>query len=225
MSDEVKVDGEKLQFDKAEFKTEDSGAKSCAVCRKQIADSYYEVNGNVSCPECKVRIEEELAKGSPMLRFLKALIFGAVAAIAGSVIWFAVAKLLNLEVGLIAILVGFMVGWSVKKGSEGRGGMGYQFLAIFLTYFSVATAYAALIYSDPSFTQSMETLPVIVRIITAFISGVTLPFLAGFENILGLLIIGFGLYEAWMLCRCVKMRITGPYQLAMQAPAAAQTGI
>jgi len=37
------------------------------------------------------------------------------------------------------------------------------------------------------------------------------PFLAGIENILGLVIIGFALFQAWQMNRRVPLTITGPY--------------
>ena len=40
------------------------------------------------------------------------------------------------------------------------------------------------------------------------------PFLAGFENIIGIVIIGIGLYEAWKLNRRSTLTITGPHALA-----------
>ena len=39
------------------------------------------------------------------------------------------------------------------------------------------------------------------------------PFLAGFENIIGLLIIGFGLWEAWRLNKRSQMEVLGPYAI------------
>jgi hypothetical protein len=46
------------------------------------------------------------------------------------------------------------------------------------------------------------------------------PFLAGVENVIGLIIIGIGLYEAWKLNRRVEVVITGPHAV-QPAPAAA----
>jgi hypothetical protein len=37
------------------------------------------------------------------------------------------------------------------------------------------------------------------------------PFLAGIENVIGLVIIGFALYQAWKMNRRVPLAITGPY--------------
>jgi hypothetical protein len=38
-----------------------------------------------------------------------------------------------------------------------------------------------------------------------------MPFLAGAQNLVGLIIIGIGLYEAWKLNRRVSMAISGPH--------------
>ena len=40
------------------------------------------------------------------------------------------------------------------------------------------------------------------------------PFLVGAQNIIGLLIIGFALFEAWKINKRVPVRIAGPFQLA-----------
>ncbi|MGC4119342.1 MAG: hypothetical protein QM765_33210 [Myxococcales bacterium] len=44
------------------------------------------------------------------------------------------------------------------------------------------------------------------------------PFLAGFENILGLCIIAFGLYEAWKLNKKAQLVFNGPLRVAAAAP-------
>jgi hypothetical protein len=56
-----------------------------------------------------------------------------------------------------------------------------------------------------------------------FLLIMALPFLAGFENIIGLAIIAFGLYEAWKINRRTVLSITGPFQIGA-SPAAPATG-
>ncbi|HEX2223383.1 MAG TPA: hypothetical protein VHN15_04160, partial [Thermoanaerobaculia bacterium] len=51
------------------------------------------------------------------------------------------------EVGLISILVGFLVGAGVKKGSGGYGGWKYQTLAVALTYVAICCTYIPMIYT------------------------------------------------------------------------------
>jgi hypothetical protein len=50
----------------------------------------------------------------------------------------------HLEIGIVAILIGYMVGYAVRKGAGGRGGRRFQILAVALTYASVALAYAPI---------------------------------------------------------------------------------
>jgi hypothetical protein len=57
----------------------------------------------------------------------------------------------NLEIGIVAILIGYMVGYSVRKGAGGRGGRRFQIVAVALTDASVALAYAPL-----AFQQAIE---------------------------------------------------------------------
>lgn len=46
-----------------------------------------------------------------------------------------------------------------------------------------------------------------------------LPFLQGFQNIIGLAIIAFGLYQAWKLNRRVRLVISGPFRAGPAASA------
>ena len=48
------------------------------------------------------------------------------------------------------------------------------------------------------------------------------PFLAGIENVIGLVIIGFALYQAWKMNRRVLLTITGPYAVGQGGTAAQQ---
>ena len=59
---------------------------------------------------------------------------------------------------------------------------------------------------------------VIFSIVLLLVIACAAPFLAGIQNIIGLVIIGIGLYEAWKLNKRVSIEITGPHPVAM-APA------
>jgi hypothetical protein len=52
-----------------------------------------------------------------------------------------------------------------------------------------------------------------VMLAALFAISMAVPFLAGFENIMGLFIIGIGLYEAWKLNKRVDVEITGPHKV------------
>ena len=65
--------------------------------------------------------------------------------IACSVVWYVVLKLTDTQWGILAVVVGLVVGGAVRKGSNGRGGWRYQTLAIFLTYMAIVSSYVPYI--------------------------------------------------------------------------------
>jgi len=133
-----------LQFEHAE-RDGSASTLTCALCNQPVATSYYEVNGNVSCQRCRNQVMARWNRGSSGRRFAKALGLGFAAAALGAGIYFGVAALTGYEFGLVAIVVGVLVGGAVRKGSNGRGGWRYQLLAMFLTYTAVVVTDSSLI--------------------------------------------------------------------------------
>jgi hypothetical protein len=130
-------DGEELQFDQAEFATPAGDGPACTVCHRPIAAEYYELNGKVFCTECRRGVEVAFHGGSRLFRAIKALLLGSVAAAVGAVIYYTITHMTGWNIGIVAVVVGFMVGNNVRRGSGNRGGLGYQFLAVFLTYSAI----------------------------------------------------------------------------------------
>jgi len=129
-----------LQFEQAEY-ANPAASQSCVVCKQPISDSYYQVNDKSICPNCREQIEKTWTGGSGMGRFVRSTVFGVAAAALGAGIWYAISVWRNAEYGIIAIAVGFMVGWAVRRGANSRGGWVYQTLAIFLTYTAIVSTY------------------------------------------------------------------------------------
>jgi hypothetical protein len=141
--------GETLQFDRA---TSESGGAPvppspvvvCSACKLTITTQYYDVNGHALCGTCRAAAAAAAQTPKGMLPLLKAAAFGAGAGIVGAAIYYAVIAFAHLEIGIVAILIGYMVGYSVRRGAQGRGGFRFQVLAAALTYLAVASAYAPL---------------------------------------------------------------------------------
>src|SRR5262245_57707174 len=104
-------------------------AQACVQCKKPITDEYFEVGGHMICRACS----EGFRRGGELL---PALGYGAGAAVLGTLVWYAVIAAFNMELGIIAIGVGLLVGLAVRKGSGNLGGAKFQALAIALTYLS-----------------------------------------------------------------------------------------
>jgi hypothetical protein len=79
--------------------------------------------------------------GAGAHRFGRAILFGSGAALAGAAIYYAILAATGYSIGLIAILVGYIVGRAVNVGSNGKGGRKYQLLAALLTYFAMSSTY------------------------------------------------------------------------------------
>lgn len=268
----------RLDFEKADFGAP-AGELKCSTCPNEIADRYFEVNGATICAPCRAALAELERPEGGLKRFVLATVFGLAGGALGALVWYAVAKLFNLEIGLIAILVGWLVGAGVHKGAEGRGGRRYQLLAAFVTYASIVTTYIPPIYegftkaelADPAETTagasavtatatgSPETsrapggesapaptpAPIAATAspnpanaepeinFAAAVGGLLLagallyaiafasPFLMGFENIMGILIIGFAVYQAWGMNARRVLDIKGPFRVASRPVVAA----
>ena len=62
-----------------------------------------------------------------------------------------------LEIGIVAILIGWMVGRAIQKALPGGGMRRYQVLAAVLTYFAVGVAYMPLLFSETKKDRATQT--------------------------------------------------------------------
>jgi hypothetical protein len=82
---------------------------------------------------------------------------------------------------------------------------------------AAATAPAA----DASLPSAGE---IAVAFLAVFGLAMALPFLAGLENLMGIAIIGFALYEAWKLNRAQPLVVAGPFDATAAAAGGAPSG-
>lgn len=137
-----------IQFDHmATLPAADAGAArtvTCSGCRATLTTAYFNVNGLAACARCKSQVEEQSQSVREWGTVLRAGAFGFGAALVGAAVYYGVIALTGLEIGLVAILSGYLVGGAVRKGAGDRGGRRLQVLAVALVYLSIAFAYAPL---------------------------------------------------------------------------------
>ena len=212
---------------------------TCAACQRTITDAYFDVNGTTACESCHAEIARHAETPRGMGIFVKATIFGVVAAILGAVLYYAVIAITNFEIGLVAIAIGYMVGFAVRKGAGG-GGRRFQVIAVLLTYWAVGLAYVPLVFRDAPASrrepQQAEqagavqiaertddkegvrnaSVPLALAVLGGF--SLALPVLAVIGSLPGGLIsaaiIAFGMQQAWRLTRAPELVMTGPYRIA-----------
>ncbi len=204
-----------LQFDKAEFE-QPRATRACGSCGQNIALEYFAAGDMVVCPACADRVS---GAGASKLAVLRAIGYGLGAALLGTLVWWLIMKITGLELGIVAIAVGYLVGYAVRRGSDGAGGWRFQAIAMALTYLSITASYVPLVL------EGLRAGPGDPTLALGLVLGLALagPFLAGVKNILGIFIIGVALYEAWKLNK--RLVLSGPFRLqAAPAPAPAAAG-
>jgi len=122
-----------------------------------VGTQYYHVNDKPVCESCRGVVMSAAATPRTTGPLIRGGIFGLGAAIAGAAIYYAVIAIANLEIGIVAILIGYMVGYAVRKGAGGRGGRRFQILAVVLTYWSVGLAYAPLAFKQATKGKGDDT--------------------------------------------------------------------
>src|SRR5258708_14700566 len=126
-----------LQFQKAEFA---AGKSQCVLCPATIEQTYFHLNGQVICPACagKAQAGQQRPNNTWVLR---GLLYGAGMAVLCSIGYAIFTMVTNMEMALISIAIGYLVGKAVRAGSHGLGGRRCQVLAVMLTYFAIIMGY------------------------------------------------------------------------------------
>jgi hypothetical protein len=221
---------ESLQFRKAETTPE---KRSCTFCREPISDAYYHIGGRVACPACAQARSEGQARRGGMPELGRAFLYGLGAALAGSALFAVVALVAHIRLGLLAIVVGVMVGKAVVHGARGCRGRRFQILAVLLTYFSIGSSYVPLFIAEarehraakiaasgnqPSSPHAVRPAAAVAGLVFALVILTVLsliaPFLelaGGFSGVIGLVIVFIGLRQAWHYARADEAPIMGPY--------------
>lgn len=212
-----------LQFQKAEYA---GNAPKCTACKADLGPEYFQLAGQNICGNCAELARKDQDRPSHAA-FTRGLFYGVGMAAACLVGYAAIIMITGMEFALVAILVGYLVGSAVRKGSNGLGGRRCQIAAVALTYLAITLSYipvgireamrqeAKTTDPQPSTTAEPANAGGLAAAI-AVLSGLAIvsPFLGlgeGISGILGLLIIGFGLQRAWQLTARDERVLAGPF--------------
>ena len=181
-------------------------ALACAACGRPIEGAYFGVNGQTVCARCRAVIERLGVQGSsPGAAILR----GAVAAALCAAAYTAILVVTGYELGIVAIVVGVVVGKAVRAGAGGRKGPGYRALAVGLTYLAMTATTAFLVVRD-------RDVPVPVALLVSLATPV---FMLRAGSYLGVIILVIGLYEAWKMSAPPRLVVEGPFQAPVHADA------
>ncbi|MEO8097197.1 MAG: hypothetical protein ABI811_05805 [Acidobacteriota bacterium] len=222
-----------LQFQKAEYA---SGGPPCAACKTPIQQEYFQLAGSNICPACAAKARANQARPSHAT-VMRGLLYGAGAAVICSVVYASIILITGMGLGLIAVAVGYLVGRAVRTGSRGLGGRRWV-AAVALTYLAITFGYVPVIVQQmgkddrakqaaqkdkapqaarPASSVGMIAVGLVVLTGIAMVAPI-LNLMSGVGGILGVVIIGVGLLQAWKLTARDERLLVGPYQREEAAP-------
>ncbi|MCC6365231.1 MAG: hypothetical protein IT165_17085 [Bryobacterales bacterium] len=199
-----------------------SKMKACHNCGIALYedDKFYTIGGRLTCEYCSKKVKGKASKGgvaaAPVANRAGTsssapLANGIVAAIVAAVVYAIVATAARLEVGFMAFGVGWLVGYAVKSGAQGKTTRSMRFTAVVLVYMSLVVAHTAIgvaaiyLFGDAQVQAGVQqgvqqmkdagaggaTLGVVL---TLLLSSVVHPFVSG---VLSLVFLAIGMFQAW----------------------------
>jgi hypothetical protein len=220
-----------LQFRKAQ--PVGAEAKSCIACKQPIEGEYFQVRDQKICPDCAAKIEAG-KQNQQKVPLFRAVVYGVGAALAGCLLY-AIVLAMGVQIGIVALAVGWMVGKAIRSGSYGMGGRPQQILAVTLTYFAISASLIPALFfigmkqgyearstgkkqpaAEAPASPDAKAKPQRKATIAGFIALATIsPFLmlasAPVGGLISLFILFIGLQRAWAMTARHEILVTGPY--------------
>lgn len=192
-----------LQFEKAEFAGD---TRVCTLCKNSLGNPFYTYAGHPICATCST-LRGKLKQSDAITP--QAVLYGVGAAAVGAVIY-AIVSAIGFNWSLIAILVGWMVGKAIRTGAGGQGGLRLQILAVVLTYLAITFGPILAVLYRTEIPLSQISIP------RLFGLAVRLPFIEleanVFQGLLNIVILAFGLVQAWRYTKGSPHELLGPFQ-------------
>lgn len=197
-----------LQFEKADY---GGTATPCAMCNRGIEGQYWQANGHPVCQACASQLSA--TQNTPgRNRLIQGAIFALGAAAAASIAYAAILIVTGYDLALVSIAVGWLVGKAARQGTGGIGGRPVQIVAVVATYIAICgSLFFQILYS---FFKEGNVVTSLAGYVSLFLFALGKPVLEmreGFGGILGLLILFFGLMQAWQQTGAARLDLSGPY--------------
>ncbi|MEP7363664.1 MAG: hypothetical protein ABI972_10445 [Acidobacteriota bacterium] len=176
-----------------------------------LLDTEFEyVDGGPACENCapglKAEVRKRQAEGLklPGGWWTRAILFGAGAAITGSIIYAMIILATGFEATFLVLAIGAAVGIAARAGAGNKGGVPLQLIAVGLVYLSLFIAYAVV----AAFALGAGDLGGLTAQMQEFRSefgdgpgalafAVSRPFLSGPVGLISLVL---GFFAAWRFC-------------------------
>lgn len=196
-----------MQFDTAEYV---GGAPACVLCKGPVTGTHWMAGPNTVCARCHDQVEASLGNHGGLAALGLAALYGAGAALGGSLVWFAIREATGMEFGILAIAVGYAVAWAILQA--GPGGLPQQLLAVACTYLSVVGSYVPTLFRELA-ADATTSAEVALAALVSVGASLAFPILAGTTgDIFWFIIMGIALWTAFSRTGRARILWTGPFE-------------
>jgi hypothetical protein len=233
-----------LSFDRASYETSDRLASPCTNCNGALGEQYWQWQTRPVCATCRTNISALLSTSQSKPAFARAVLLGGLTAFGCGIAYAVFVHFTEYQLALLTIGIAFVIAKVLRHCSHGVGGRKYQVLALALTYFASAMGYGPGLIAGLREGPGKEVSPktamaaaaatptsparpdgpdehsvfgVLVALAVMFALLLAAPLFAATHAPIGLLIIGFGLWEAWKLTQGLPLVLDGPFRVAPAA--------
>jgi hypothetical protein len=227
-----------LQFRRAEYSSEPPQL-ACTDCASPLAEEFFELGGVPLCRECAGRWEsnQRAPRGRTVLR---GAVYSFGAALAGALGLAIIAGMTGYQFSIAAIGVGWLVGKAMQAATGGMGSRRCQVIAVACAYVGISLSYTpelvkALDKAESKQESKKAALPAempevkvgaldfALALAMLFLVILAIPFIGladGFNGVMGILILFFGVAQAWRMTGRDARVLTGPFSTRHDPPPA-----
>ena len=184
-------------------------AATCARCvRTLTADDRVEADDRAFCRSCyetlRQQLEQAVGAMSTDINYPMAFVGAVLGGAAGVLLWWGFTVLTKISFGLIAVAIGFAVGWGTTRFAGGKRSRGLQVLsaAVALVSFFVATYLVNGTFINKALAERGDSrrAPMFTMDPTLFARVVTLGF-----GVMDFVFLAIVLWQAWKMPAPVKL--------------------
>jgi hypothetical protein len=148
--------------------------------------------------------------------FGRATLFALGGGLLGALLYYGVAAIAGYEFGIIAIVVGILVGKGVRKGAGLHRHWLYPALGIGITYLAIVSTYVPQVLGEVTAEGHLqggaEVTP--TALLGALLISLVVPLLMLFQgSFWGPIILAIGLWEGWRYGKATKLEFRGPLEV------------
>jgi hypothetical protein len=180
-----------------------TASEACAQCGKALtADDRVPAGDRVFCHACYTSLRAELEQAvtavTSNINYVNATLGALLGGVAGVLLWWGFTAVTHLALGLIAIAIGFLVGWGTVRFSGGKHSHGLQALSIGVALLSYlcATYLVNMTFLNKAFAEQGDPrrLGFPPASLEQFVAVVRMDF-----GIMDLVFLAIVIYEAWKI--------------------------